>query len=97
MKELKKNNSEMKQSKNVFVFADKTNNIYEVPASRYQKLLNDNITTAYKKTDNAVVRKVDLEAKVIAKSFNVANRVECYAKITPSSHSRTTRKIFPIH
>ena len=35
-------------SKKVFVFADKTRNIYEMEKSHYEKLLTDNITKSYK-------------------------------------------------
>ena len=31
-------------SKNVYVFADKTTNIYEVPPDEYKKLLKENIS-----------------------------------------------------
>ncbi len=42
--DLKKINS----SPNVFVFADKTRNIYETSLDTYNKLMHDNITKAYK-------------------------------------------------
>ena len=42
--DLKKINS----SPNIFVFADKTRNIYETPLDTYDKLMLDNITKTYK-------------------------------------------------
>ena len=39
----------IKISPNVFVFAVKTNNIYEMSKDRQQKLLHDNITETYQK------------------------------------------------
>ena len=41
--DLKKINS----SPNIFVFADKTRNIYETPLDTYDKLMHDNITKTY--------------------------------------------------
>ena len=38
----------IKSSKNVFVFADKTKNIYEVSPTEYNKLLTENISKSYK-------------------------------------------------
>ena len=38
----------MHSSKKVFVFADKTRNIYEMEKSHYEKLLTDNITKSCK-------------------------------------------------
>ena len=42
--DLKKINS----SPNIFVFADKTRNIYETSLDTYNKLMHDNITKTYK-------------------------------------------------
>ena len=39
-----KNDRLIQSSKKVFVFADKTRNIYEMEKSNYKKLLTDNIT-----------------------------------------------------
>ena len=38
----------MNSSKNVYVFADKTKNIYEVSLTEYNKLLTENIKKSYK-------------------------------------------------
>ena len=35
-------------SKNVFVFADRTTNVYETDPESYKKLLTENITKTYK-------------------------------------------------
>ena len=50
-------------SKKVFVFADKTRNIYEMEKSHYEKLLTDNITKPYKQSNNNVYNSINLEAK----------------------------------
>ena len=46
-KKLKEDIPRIKQSPNVFVFAGKINNIYEMPEQQHKKLLHDNITKTY--------------------------------------------------
>ena len=48
-KKLKEDIPKIKQSPNVFVFADKRSNIYKMPEQQHKKLLRDNVTKAYKK------------------------------------------------
>ena len=38
----------IKKSKNIYIFADKTNNIYETDIKNYNKLIIDNISKTYK-------------------------------------------------
>ena len=45
----------------------------------YNKLLRDNITKTYKKTNTSIKDNIDKETANIAKSFHIQNRVECYA------------------
>ena len=66
-------------SKKVFVFADKTRNIYEIEKSHYKKLLTDHITKTYKKSNN-IYNSINLEAKHTAKKLEIACRVECMAR-----------------
>ena len=94
----KKLNSDLKNirnSKNLFVFADKTNNLYEMSKENYNKLLNENITKTYKKTDSSMKDKIDKEAANIAKSFHIQDRVERYAErkafITLKDHKENFR------
>ena len=47
--QLHKDISSIKKSKNVFIFADKTRNIYEADKNTYKKLLTDNISKTYEK------------------------------------------------
>ena len=48
-KKLKEDISKIKQSPKVFVFVDKTSNIYEMPEQQHKKLIHDNVTKTYKK------------------------------------------------
>ena len=47
--ELKSDVTRIKNDSNVLVFADKTNNMYQFSKQDHEKLLNENITKAYKK------------------------------------------------
>ena len=40
----------MKQSPNVFAFADKTSDIYEILEQQHKKRLHENVSKTYKKT-----------------------------------------------
>ena len=44
----------IKRSKNIYIFADKTNNLLETDAENYSKLLINNISKTYKKSDSAI-------------------------------------------
>ena len=77
---LKEDINKIRKSKNVFVFADKTNNLYEMTPEKYQKLLPKNVTKTYKKAPQKVESSINLVVKNIAKSCNIDDRVECLAK-----------------
>ena len=68
---LKNGMRSIQSSKKVFVFADKTRNIYEIEKSHYEKLLTDNITKTYKQSNNNIYNSIDLEAKYISKKKNL--------------------------
>ena len=65
---LKNDIRSIQSSKKVFVFADKARNIYEMEEAHYEKLLTDNITKAYKQSNN-FYNSINLEAKHIAKNL----------------------------
>ena len=49
----------IKMFRNLFIFASKTQNIYETDKGVYLKLLNDNITKTYRKLNNTVYKKIN--------------------------------------
>ena len=63
-------------SPDLFVPADKTTNLYKVEVNNYDKLLQDNITTKYRKSNGNIVRQNNLEAKQLAKNLKLHNRIE---------------------
>ena len=46
----------------------------------YNKLLTNNISKTYKKSDTAIFNKINKEAKNIAEKYDIAERVDCFAK-----------------
>ena len=70
----------IRNSKKAFIPADKTRNIYEMDKPTYEKLLQQNITKAYKKSDNKTYNDINLEAKKIATNLGIQNRATSLAK-----------------
>ena len=60
----------IKQSEKLFVFADKTTNLYSLSKEEYNKLLRENITKDYKHAEESVVSSINKEAKEIAGQLN---------------------------
>ena len=75
--QLHKDITSIKISTNVFIFADKTRNIYERYKNTYSKLLTDNISKTYKKTEHNIYNKINKEAKIIANNYGFSERVDC--------------------
>ena len=78
--QLKRDVREIVKSDKVYVFADKTTNLYEVGKGTYKKVLVDNITEVYRKSDKNLAENINIEAKRIAKELNMGNRIDSYAK-----------------
>ena len=67
---------EIKKSTDVFVFADKTSNIYKMTPQEHKKLLKENVTKTYKKAPTKAETATHLEAKCIATNLNLSDRIE---------------------
>ena len=63
-------------SPDLFVPADKTTNLYKVEVNNYEKLLQNSITNKYRKSNENIVRQINLEAKQLAKNLKLDNRIE---------------------
>ena len=75
--QLHKDITSSKKSKNVFIFAGKTRNIYETDKNTYSKLLTGNISKTYNKTEHNIYNKINKKAKIIANNYGVSERVDC--------------------
>ena len=56
--------------------ADKTNNLYELTTGKYNKLLTENISKTYKKSNLSTIYAINEEAKVIVQDVKVDERIE---------------------
>ena len=62
-------------SNKMFVFADKTRNIYETSFDTYNKLLHDNITKTYKHGSEENILEINNELNHIANRLSIGNRI----------------------
>ena len=60
----------------MLIFADKTNNIYEMKPQEHEKLIMENITKTYQKAPGKLEKSINMEAKNIAKSYKLAERID---------------------
>ena len=68
----------IKKNPKLLVPADKTNNLYDLTAEEYNKLLIENISKTYKNSTASAINSINTEAKVIAKDLNLDERIEQY-------------------
>ena len=95
MSELESDLKSVQRSKELFVFADKSNNLYKMPKTKYDKLLYNNITKTYQKASDDLVYSINNDAKNVAKTLEIDNRMEILAKkdafITLKDHKENFR------
>ena len=70
----------------LFILADKFNNRYKVSKDTYCKLLQDNITKLYKKSNVILFNDINKEPKTFAAEFKLDDRIE----------QSTPTKLFPL-
>ena len=63
-------------SNKVFIIADKTQNYYELTKEDHDEILLENVTKTYQKADKSLPNRINTEAKSIAKSFEVDDKLE---------------------
>ena len=77
---LRKDFIRVKESNSIVVAADKTRNLYSMPADRYEKLLRDNITKSYRKAPEGMYDKINAEAKELAEDLELDDRMHTLGK-----------------
>ena len=70
----------IKNSNNLLVPADKTSNFFKMDSNTYNILLQKNITKTYKKVQPNTMNSIELEAKEIAGKLHLEDRVNTTAK-----------------
>ena len=71
--------NDIKQAKNsdkVFVSANESRRIYKLCQNEYKKLLKENITKTYKKSDRRKVNNMNSHAKEITEKLPISDRME---------------------
>ena len=63
----------IKNNPKLLIPADKTNNLYELTHNEFNKLLTENISKMYKKSNLSTMYTINREAKVIAKDTIKSN------------------------
>ncbi len=67
---------EIRTSNNVHVFADKSTNVYTTTVDNYNKLLDENVTKAYKIAEENVTDNINEELQSISNKLGISNRID---------------------
>ena len=81
--ELKRDVNRIKECEDILVKADKTENIYQVPAKEYSKKLTEELTKEYRKVNRTELDKVNKEAARLCSKLEIADRVEKFSEAEP--------------
>ena len=73
----------IRNCEDILVKADKTENIYQVPANDYCKKLTDELTKEYRKVNKSELDKVNREAANLCSKLEIADRVEKFSEAPP--------------
>jgi len=68
--------NKIKKSDSLLIPADKTMNYYTMNPTSYDKLIKENITKTYKKSNDGVAEKLDAQSASIAKWPKLDNQIE---------------------
>ena len=77
---MRKDVDEIRRSRDIIVSADKSRNLYRMPAEEYKKLLLDNVTKSYRKAPDNAYATINEEARKTAKTLQLDDRMEIMAK-----------------
>ena len=66
----------VRSSKKTLTFADKTSNMYRLEKEEYRRLLQNAVTTTYKKSNKETERRINCEGIKYAKEANILDKVE---------------------
>ena len=76
----------------MLIKADKTSNFYHMTTQEYHQLLHNQVTKDYKKTDRNSIQSINVDAKKIAQSLDINDRIpkiiEREAFITLKDHKQ---------
>ena len=76
LKTMKKDLKKITTSDKLFIFSDKSTNIYKIDKDSYNKLLKENITSEYKKSNPNTINKLNDETFQFIKKYNVKGKIK---------------------
>ena len=79
-RKLNQDSRKIREMNTMLIAADKTTNFYKVDLERYKTLLNNNITSAYKKTSKTSEINIAKEEKTIASDLELDDRIDILAR-----------------
>ena len=79
------NISNTKFCENMFIFAGKSTNLYEMAPEQYKTILTTNVTKIYRKAERSTLLNIDREAKQFPKLFKWKKEWRFTLKDLPSS------------
>ena len=75
-KKFRADKTESENSRNIYVVADKTNNVYRMLTSEHNKLLKGNVTKTYLTSPEKLQNTINLEAKSIETKLKLSDRIK---------------------
>ena len=68
--------NKVQKPNSLLIPADMTTNYYRMDTTAYNKLINENVTKTYKKSNSKVVDKLNAQSARIAEHLKLENRIE---------------------
>ena len=68
--------NKIKKPNTLLIPADKTTNVYTMNSSSYDKMVKENVTKTYKKSNNKLVGELDSKSAKIAEPLKLDDRIE---------------------
>ena len=84
----------IRSSNKTLTAADKTSNMYRLSKEEHSALLQNAITSKYKKTDKHTAANINKEEIKHAREANIIDRIEINQHVTVSSHQKTIKRTF---
>ena len=81
-----------KSSDKTVTFANKTTNLCRLTKAEYNRMINDAITSKYKKASNNIKKQINIDGKQILKNKEVLNRLKINGENISFNSERLWRK-----
>ena len=92
---LKNDIQKIRNTEEIIISADKSNNKYTIPVDEYKKVIKENITKEYNKSTIENVLSTNQEAARITKELEIADRVDQFIQASPFITVKDHKENFP--